>query len=145
MSASPAELDRSTHAVRMPIVFYDGDCGLCSRFVQVLLRLDRHGRLFLAPLQGETARAMLPPLPADERDWSMVFLDENGCHLRSEAVLRICRRLGGLVGCLAWLRILPRGLRDAIYGFVARRRRRWFARPIACAVPSREVRQRLLP
>ena len=41
--------------VEHPIVFYDGDCGLCDRFVRWMLRRDRGHHYRFAPLQGETA------------------------------------------------------------------------------------------
>ena len=44
------------------VVFYDGVCGLCDRTVRFLLRRDRRDRLRFAPLQGEVARKLLPPL-----------------------------------------------------------------------------------
>ncbi|MBK7537805.1 MAG: DUF393 domain-containing protein [Myxococcales bacterium] len=38
----------------LPVILYDGQCGLCHRSVRWLVRRDR-GRLFYAPLQGPTA------------------------------------------------------------------------------------------
>jgi predicted DCC family thiol-disulfide oxidoreductase YuxK len=42
------------------------------------------------------------------------------------------------------LRVLPRGLRDALYRFVARNRYRWFGRAEACMVPRVELQERFL-
>ena len=42
-----------------PIVFFDGVCGLCNRFVLFLFAIDK-GRIFkVAPLQGATAKRTL--------------------------------------------------------------------------------------
>lgn len=130
---------------RPPIVFFDGVCGLCNRFVRLLVRCDRHRRLHYAPLQGETARALLPALPDDPAHWSVVYVDETGTHTRSDAALRICARAGGWLRPLAWLRIVPRPLRDWAYGFIAKRRYRWFGRHDACPLPTAAQRQQMLP
>ena len=44
---------------RKPILFFDGVCGLCNRFVDFMLRVDSQDLFRYAPLQGETARRML--------------------------------------------------------------------------------------
>src|SRR5688500_17962912 len=77
----------------LPIVFYDGDCGMCTQSVDLILRADRRNVFWFAPLQGETARELLPPLPDDPGQWSMVLVDEAGVHRESDAALRICQRL----------------------------------------------------
>ena len=42
-----------------PILFFDGVCGLCNRFVDFMLRSDSKDLFRYAPLQGETARCRL--------------------------------------------------------------------------------------
>lgn len=131
--------------VQHGIVFFDGVCALCSHLVRLLLRCDKKHELRFAPLQGETAAAMLVSPVDDPGEWSVVYVDAAGIHTRSDAALRICRRIGGLLGCLAWLRVIPRPLRDAVYRAVARRRYRWFGRHAVCPVPPADVRARFLP
>ena len=49
-------------SVADPVLFFDGECGLCQRLVRGLLKLDQRGGLRLAPLQGPTAQDWLPRL-----------------------------------------------------------------------------------
>ena len=128
-----------------PIVFFDGVCVLCNGFVDRLLRADRHGVLRFAPLQGETARALLPPPPADPLAWSVLYLDEHGLHEQSDAALHICRRLGGLWSLLSLGRLVPRPIRDAVYRLIVRSRYRWFGRRPSCRLPTPAERARFLP
>lgn len=44
---------------RQPILFFDGVCGLCNRFVDFMLRADSQHRFRYSPLQGDTARRLL--------------------------------------------------------------------------------------
>lgn len=128
-----------------PIVFFDGVCGLCNKAVDYLVRRDRQHTLRYAPLQGETAKRLLPPLDSDPARWSMLLIDGDGVHDQSEAALRIARLLGGGMRVLSWARVLPRWLRDPIYRFIARRRYRWFGEKEVCRIPSPAERALFLP
>src|ERR1700682_944238 len=83
-------------AAGKPIIFFDGVCAMCNAFVNLALRIDRRGTVVFAPLQGTTARELLPPLSVDPRDWSMIYVDEAGIHDQSDASLEVYRRLGGV-------------------------------------------------
>ncbi|MCS6976676.1 MAG: DCC1-like thiol-disulfide oxidoreductase family protein [Gemmatales bacterium] len=131
--------------VEQPIIFFDGVCGLCNRFVDTMLRADKDGIFRFAPLQGETAKALLPPLGEDAGAWSVVYRDSQGTYRESEAVLRAMKRLGGWWGMLAVLRIVPRPVRDGIYRLIARNRYRWFGKRTSCRLPTPEERARFLP
>ncbi len=127
-----------------PIIFFDGVCGLCNRFVSFLLRADRRQVFRFAPLQGETALRTLAP--ASDDTLSTVRLVADGrVYERSEAVLRILARLGLPWRLAAVALLLPASLRDAVYGFVARHRYRWFGRQAHCRVPGPAERARFLP
>lgn len=58
--------------IEKPIIFFDGICGMCNTFVNLILRVDRKQTFLFAQLQGSTARAMLPALADDAREWSMI-------------------------------------------------------------------------
>lgn len=126
-----------------PIIFYDGECGLCQRFVQFVLAHDRRGQFRFAPLQGATAAASLPPAAVHSLE-SVILLDRQGVHDRSDASLRIVARLGSLWPIVAWLRVIPRPIRDRVYAGVARHRR-WFGEASSCALPHGEAKSRFLP
>jgi len=132
-------------AIDHPIIFFDGVCNMCNRFVSLVIRADRKGVFRFAPLEGETARRLLPPLPGDPRQWSMIYLDERGLHEQSDASLQVYRRLGGWAWPLSLFRFVPRWLRDPVYRLVARNRYRWFGRRAECRVPTPAERARFLP
>lgn len=127
-----------------PIVFFDGVCGLCNGFVDVLMRLDERKALNYATLQGETAKERLQEEHTQAMR-SIVLLDENGQHTRSTAALRILMHLGGLWKLTGVFFIFPRFLRDAFYDLVARNRYKWFGKRDVCRIPTSEERTRFLP
>jgi predicted DCC family thiol-disulfide oxidoreductase YuxK len=128
-----------------PIVFFDGVCALCDHSVQTLLKIDRKHRLKFAPLQGETARSMLPE--ADIRDLkTLVLSDHRGLGRYSTALVRILWNIGGFwsfLGTCLWL--IPSPIRNWGYQFVSARRYRWLGKRESCRMPRPGERERFLP
>jgi predicted DCC family thiol-disulfide oxidoreductase YuxK len=130
------------------LLFYDGGCGLCHRSVRFVAAADRAGRFRFAPLGGETFRALVPEERRGALPDSIVVRRADGALLvRSDAALHVLRCLGGGWRAVAALvALVPRGLRDAGYDFVAGRRLRWFARPeVACPLVPSHLRARFVP
>ena len=131
------------------LVFYDGVCGLCDRFVRFVLMRDRRGQIKFAPLQGEMARTLLQPAGHDPANLEsiLVVADWNGpgqrVLQRSAAVVHAVSELGGGWGVVARLaRVVPTFFADAVYTAVARRRYRIFGKFDACPLPRPEWRDR---
>jgi predicted DCC family thiol-disulfide oxidoreductase YuxK len=127
------------------ILFFDGVCGLCNKSVDFVLVRDRRGAIQFAPLQGDTARHLLPPADRENLD-SMVLWVKGQSYRKSAAVVRVLWRLSAgwqILGTLLWLIPLP--LRNLGYSLIARNRYRFFGKKETCRMPSPEERQRFLP
>jgi predicted DCC family thiol-disulfide oxidoreductase YuxK len=130
-------------------LFYDGHCALCHGAVRFVVRRDREAPpVRFAPIGGETFELLLaargrPELP----DSLLVETADGELLVRSEAVRHLARRAGGAWRVLASLAgLLPRAVRDALYDFVAARRRRWFGgTQQACPLLPAELRGRFDP
>jgi predicted DCC family thiol-disulfide oxidoreductase YuxK len=129
----------------MSVLLFDGVCNLCNGAVQWVLRHDRRGEFRFAALQSETGQALLRQFGRSSTDFdTVVLIDGDRIYTHSGAALEVARRLGGIWGVLAALRIVPRPWRDAVYNWVARHRYRWFGRQEACLLPRPEWRERFL-
>ena len=129
----------------LPLVFFDGVCGLCNHSVDFLLARDRKRLFHFAPLQGETARDWLNLAP-DESLNSVILFDARGIHRQTDAVWRMLVQLGGVWRIAGWLlRLVPRPIRNWGYDFVARHRYRWFGKKESCRLPTPDERARFLP
>jgi len=130
-------------------VFYDGDCGFCHRWVQLVVKLDRDGSAFrFAPRKGETFRSLVPPEQREALPASILVLTSEGRILtRSSAVLHILERLGRGWRVLAIAgRVVPVGLRDVVYRIIAHLRHGLLPAPeSACPVVAPEFRTRFGP
>jgi predicted DCC family thiol-disulfide oxidoreductase YuxK len=128
-----------------PILLFDGVCNLCHAAVRFVLRRDREAVFRFAPLDSEFGRRLTAGgFPDGDPPDSVILVEDGQLHVRSEAALRIARRLGGPWSALRVLRLLPRSLRDRMYDTVARNRYRWFGRMDACPRPDARLRDRFL-
>lgn len=124
------------------IVFFDGTCGMCDRFVLFLLDRDRKKELLFSPLQGNTAKELLgSPLP--DGGETMVFWESGKLRTRSTAALRAVSHLGGFWKLLSLLLLIPPPLRNLGYRLVASVRHRLFPNT-QCRWVTHEERSRFL-
>ena len=144
------ETVRAQRSPNTTLILYDGVCGLCNRFVSLLLRHDRRDEFRFAPLQSEFARSLLRRhgLNQDDLD-TVVVLPNFGCPneqalTRSLAVLCAADRLGGIWSLLTIAKWLPGPLREAIYRFIARHRYCSFGKHDQCLLPRPEDRHKFL-
>lgn len=138
-------------AAPVPVLLFDGECGLCNRVVRLLLRSDKRGRLRFAPLQGASAQAYLRAqgLPTKDFD-SLVFVADwsnpapGGYALRTDGALAAAAVAGGGWRLVTWMRVLPRGWRDLAYKLVARSRYALFGEYQPTPLPKPEWAERFL-
>ena len=138
-SAAPRETD--CH----PVLFFDGECGLCNRLVRLLLRLDRKTVLRFGPLQGPTAQQYLRThnLPTADFDTLVYVPDWNRRAfpeflVRTAGVIAALRATGGgfARALAAFIALFPAVIRDGGYRMIGRLRYRlfgpWRPRPLPC-------------
>src|SRR5439155_11266239 len=133
-----------------PLLLYDGVCALCNWSVRLVLRFDRTKTMRFAPLQGPTAGAVLARHPELEEADSLVLVETRPggleqVSIRSTALLRILRYLGGPWRILLAGYVVPREIRDSLYDVVAHWRYRVFGRYASCPLPPAGARERFLP
>lgn len=134
---------------RQPVLFYDGECGLCNGVLRFLIREDVTARMKFAPLQSAPAQAYLRArgLPTKDFD-SLVFVADwhrpevAAPQLRTGGVCAALDEVGGLWRVISWLRLVPAWLRDPCYKLVARTRYALFGeyRPAPLPDPAWESR-----
>ncbi|MFO7725615.1 MAG: DCC1-like thiol-disulfide oxidoreductase family protein [Oceanipulchritudo sp.] len=127
------------------LVFYDGKCPFCLRWVARLLSLDRLDRLRFASLQSGWTRAFLEKRGlAHPGTGSILVWDNEVLRCNSEALLRIVQELPRPWRYLRHLRFLPSLLRDGLYQFIGKRRYAWYGRYDGCRVPHLADRRKFL-
>jgi len=125
------------------IVFFDGLCPFCHFWVQFLLKRDHNKEFLFAPLQGETARELLPSELMSVN--TIVLLeDRKKIYTKSNAILRIIKILGGSIKMLFIFKLIPTSIRNFFYDIMARNRF-VLRKPLKhCPVPKPGVASRFL-
>ncbi len=126
-----------------PVILFDGVCKLCNRSVKFILRIDRQGRLKMAPLQSDYGLQVLERhgMKSGPLD-SMMLLEGERLMVKSTAIIRISKYLGGLWPLCMIMLIIPRFIRDFLYGIIAKNRYQWFGRYDTCPLPDPEFEDR---
>ena len=129
----------------MALVLFDGVCNLCNAIVRFIVPRDRQGHFQFATLTSDAAARALAAVPrAKELPDSVVLIEGGRVFTRSDAALRIFRRLNFPWPLAYGLIVLPQAFRDRVYDAVARRRYRWFGRRDECMIPDSSIRSRFL-
>lgn len=145
----PTDSDRSpadiVDDIDRPVLLFDGVCSLCNSTLLAIVRLDGDGEILFAPLQSDVAKELLDRLEMDTDYFDSVVLVEDGtASTKSDAILRVCRRLDGPAPLLYPLIHLPEEVRNGVYDFVADHRYQVFGRKDECPIPPERLRQRFL-
>jgi len=129
------------------LIFFDAECPLCHRAVQHVIEIDVDHRFVFAPLNGETARAILTGPLAFYRNANTVVLLENyqsterEFWVRSKSILRAYWLVGDGWKSVGWLSFLPSCIGDYFYSWVAKHRHQFKLKPMGEIGPA----ERFLP
>lgn len=128
-----------------PRTVMDAHCALCARGAKWIAKNDSEARFKIIPLQSELGRALMTHYGVDPDDpASWLFLDDGAAYSSLGALMRVGQRLGGIWRGLSVLKILPPAVQTLLYNFVARNRYRFFGRAGLCAMPDKDVQERLI-
>jgi predicted DCC family thiol-disulfide oxidoreductase YuxK len=136
------------HEHAPPVIVFDGVCLLCSRWVRFLLKHDHAARYHFAAMQSDSGRKLLLAHGLDPQSpLSFLLVQDGRGYTDSDAIARVLRGLDRRRW--HWLSramlLVPCGLRDRVYRFVARHRYRIFGQSRHCFVPTPEQRARFMP
>lgn len=127
------------------LVLFDGVCNLCNGAVQFVIKRDRKQKFTFASLQSAVAKHYINQFQVTGPDLDSILLIKNGkIYDRSAAVLEIARELSGLWPLLYAFKIIPRVLRDTLYGWIAKNRYRLFGKKDHCLIPTPELKARFI-
>ena len=126
-----------------PVLYFDGVCNLCNGLVQFIIRHDKKKVFLFASLQSQAGAAELSYFNGKLPD-SLILSYKGKYFTKSTAALYTFKLLGGFWKLLYLAIIVPRFIRDSVYGAIARNRYRWFGRRNECMVPTPELMDRFL-
>jgi len=126
------------------VILFDGVCNFCNSSVQFIIKRDPRGIYQFTSLQSEVGQKLLKDHEVPVELDSFIYIEDEKIYFKSTAALKVFRNLKGLWKFLYIFIIVPRPLRDVVYGVIARNRYKWFGKRDACMIPSPEQRKRFL-
>lgn len=125
------------------ILVFDGECAFCSRAIHFIAARDRERSFRFCASASQRGRALLDASGFPQGSpGSIVVIDGSRALTHSSAVIEIVRRLPLPWRVFAVGALVPRPIRDWLYGIVARHRRRLGGG--ACRAPNAAVRARMV-
>lgn len=120
---------------KTPIVFYDGECGLCNTSVSFLIKHDKEAKIIYASLQSDFAKKTLEDSAKIKIDLDSVILRLNDqLYYYSDAALLTLKIIGYPWKIFSLFLIFPVKLRNIVYNFIARNRKRFFSKKVCSHV-----------
>ena len=126
------------------IIFYDGLCAMCNRFIRILITLDKKEKLLLAPLQGKNGKILQKKFSKELKGIDSVIFYNKKVYTKSSAVINILSELGGIYKLAYIFIIIPTFISDSIYDYIARNRFQWFGKLDKCPMPEKKNISRFL-
>lgn len=128
-----------------PVIVFDGECVFCSGWVRFALRADRKQRYRFLTAQSDLGAALYRHYGLEDRDYETNMLIEDGlAHFRSDGSIRMIAGFGFPWTLVRLFSVIPSGLADRLYEFVARNRFRIAGRKDTCFAPSQADRARFI-
>jgi len=142
------------------ILFIDGDCLFCQNTAKYFISIDKKKVLNFAPLQGETAKSLLPETWRELKDdngsptGAIALLENPGTEQEKryqefDALFRTLRLIGGPLSFIQLFSIAPKSFKSRLYHFIAKNRHHLhFLLPKnarnSCPLPDQATRSRYL-
>ena len=127
------------------ILLFDGVCNLCNGLVRFIIKRDKKAEFKFASLQSAAAQQLMNDVGLSGLKMeSVVLIQGDHYYLKSTAVLKMLRELGG-AWSLSYVFIwIPRSVRDFIYDLIAKSRYKIFGKQDSCMIPTPEQEARFL-
>lgn len=124
------------------IILFDGVCNLCDATVQYIIKYDKSDVFRFVSLQSELGQRILKHISIQSDKMDSIVLYEPGIayYYKSSAALEIAKNLQGIFTLATLFRLLPSGIRDLLYDYVAKNRYKWYGKKESCSVLTENSR-----
>ena len=128
------------------IILFDGVCNLCDTAVQFVIEHDKKDQFRFVALQSELGQQILKHIGINPANIDSVILYQPGIayYYKSAAAIEIARSLGGFLHFGTIFKLIPTGIRNQLYDYVAKNRYKWYGKKETCLVPSAENKTKFL-
>ena len=128
------------------IILFDGVCNLCNSAVQFVIQHDEKDVFRFVALQSDLGKEILNHIGINPKNIDSIILYEPGVayYYKSSAALQIAQNLGSFWHLGTIFRIIPTGISNQLYDFIAKNRYKWYGKNESCMIPTPELKSKFL-
>ncbi len=128
------------------IILFDGVCNLCNSAVQFVIQHDKNDVFRFVALQSELGQEILKHIGINSKNIDSIILYEPGVayYYKSKAALEIAKNLGGFFHFGTVFKIIPTGISNQLYDYIAKNRYKWYGKKESCMIPTVELKSKFL-
>ena len=128
------------------IILFDGFCNLCESSVLFVIQHDKKDIFRFVPLQSDLGKEIINHIGLSTKHIDSVIIYEPGIsyNYKSAAAIEIAKDLGGFFHLGTMFRIIPTGLRNLLYDYIAKNRYLWYGKKDNCLIPTDELKSKFL-
>jgi predicted DCC family thiol-disulfide oxidoreductase YuxK len=128
------------------IILFDGICNLCESSVLFVIKYDKKDIFRFVALQSDLGIEIVKHIGLNPKHIDSVILYEPGISYfyKSAAAIEIAKDLGGFFHMGTLFKIIPNGLRNLLYDFIAKNRYSWYGKKESCWTPSDDLKSKFL-
>jgi predicted DCC family thiol-disulfide oxidoreductase YuxK len=128
------------------IILFDGVCNLCNSAVQFVIQHDGKDVFRFVALQSELGQQILKHIGVNPVNIDSIVLYEPGVayYYKSSAAIQIARSLGGFWHFGTVFKVIPTGIRNLLYDYIAKNRYKWYGKKESCMIPTLELKIKFL-
>ncbi|WJP96769.1 thiol-disulfide oxidoreductase DCC family protein [Macrococcus bovicus] len=121
------------------IIFFDGDCSFCNKYIQFLIKFDKDNKFYFATLNSQTYKKFSDNwIPQPDID-SILYYKNSNFYYYSDAIIEI---LSDINIFFKVFKLIPQKIRDIFYKLFARHRYKFNKN--SCVLPPKEVQYKFL-
>lgn len=127
------------------IIIFDGNCNFCSRWVLWAIKHDIKDAFRFTASQTDAGVKLLQELHLENiSDKSFILVEDEKIFTRSDAALRVAKKLNGIIPLLYVFIILPAFIRNFFYDYISKNRYKWFGKRDSCFLPDEKIKSKFL-
>ncbi len=115
------------------ILLFDDNCNLCNGFVKFIIARDKRNKFKFTSIQSKTGQSILDKFKINNQNFTSIVLIIDGTYyIKSSAIFRLFKELGGFWKFFNIFTILPGFLTDFVYDIIAKNRYKLFGKRKTC-------------
>jgi predicted DCC family thiol-disulfide oxidoreductase YuxK len=125
------------------LILFDDNCLICNKWVKFILQHDKSYEIKITSLLSPVGTEVLRINNIIEYN-TIVYINNNKYFTKSDAILQIYGKIGGIYSLAIIFSLLPKNLRDFFYDILAQNRYRFNKNQRQCSIPTPELKERYL-